>query len=42
MKFDRRLRTGITDEQFDNLTAVLDRLRLNAGEGPAQKQELKP
>jgi MarR family transcriptional regulator for hemolysin len=42
MKFDRRLRAGITDEQFDNLTAVLGRLRLNAGEAPAQNQELKP
>jgi MarR family transcriptional regulator for hemolysin len=42
MKFDRRLRTGIPDEQIDNLTFVLSRLRLNAGAEPVQNQELKP
>ncbi|MDQ1515337.1 MAG: hypothetical protein QOE80_1167 [Actinomycetota bacterium] len=42
MKFDRRLRAGITAEQIDTLADVLGRLRLNAGEEPAHNQELEP
>jgi MarR family transcriptional regulator for hemolysin len=42
LRFDRRLRRGITDEQIDHLTDVLGRLRLNAGEEPARNQELTP
>jgi len=42
MRFDRRLRAGITPEQIEILADVLGRLRLNAGDGPAQNQELNP
>jgi len=42
MKFDRRLRAGITDDQLANLTALLGRLRLNAGEEPADHRESTP
>jgi len=42
MRFDRGLRAGITPEQIEILADVLGRLRLNAGDGPAQNQELNP
>jgi MarR family transcriptional regulator for hemolysin len=41
MRFDRRLRNGITDEQLDSLTDVLRRLRLNAGEVPTRPEEIE-
>ncbi|MDQ1502391.1 MAG: hypothetical protein QOD57_118 [Actinomycetota bacterium] len=42
LKFDRRLRAGISDAQIDTLTDVLGHLRLNAGAGPAPNRELEP
>lgn len=40
--FDRRLRTGITDQQLDAVGDVLGRLRLNAAGEPSGNKERKP
>jgi len=42
VKFDRRIRAGITEEELADLTATLGRLRLNAGEDPTDNQEPTP